>query len=387
MIIHSLLDTDLYKFTMMQAVLHGHPGAEVEYKFTCRNKEVDLRPFADEIKREIAHLCTLRFKHDELDYLRTLRFFKPDFVDFLRLFQFFPDYVEIKVEQEFELVIRGPWLHTILFEVPLLAIISEVYHRATYPNPDYPDAKKMLIEKIATVKQEPSTADLKFSDFGTRRRFSFAWHDQVVHTLKNEAADNLRGTSNVFLARKYNIMPVGTMAHEYLQAFQALGPRLIDHQKVALESWSKEYRGDLGVALSDLCGLDAFLRDFDLYFAKLFNGVRHDSGDPFESAEKIIIHYESLGIDPKTKFIVFSDNLNFPKMIELYRRFKDRIGVIFGIGTNLTNDFGHKRIDIVIKMTRCNGQPVAKISDSPGKQICTNESYLSYLKQVFKISG
>jgi nicotinate phosphoribosyltransferase len=175
------------------------------------------------------------------------------------------------------------------------------------------------------------------------------------------------------------------MAHEYLQACQAVGPRLRDSQVFAFNTWAREYRGDLGIALSDVCGMDAFLRDFDLFFCKLFDGVRHDSGDPFEWGEKLIAHYQKMRIDPRAKAMVFSDSLNVPLAIRLFEYFKGRSQTAFGIGTNLTNDLGYEALQIVIKMTRCNGQPVAKISDEPSKSMDYDPAYVAYLREVFQV--
>lgn len=385
MIIHSLLDTDLYKFTMMQVVLHKFPGAMVEYRFKCRSPGIDLRPYVAEIKKELAHYCTLKMQKNELDYLRTLNYLKEDFVDFLKIFQSSEEFVEILDDPEFEIIIRGPWLHTILFEVPLLAIISEVYFRNTQPQPNYEEGRRRLHEKINLIKKNKDTEAFKFSDFGTRRRFSRMWQREVVKTFTDELPNRMMGTSNVLLAKDLGIIPHGTMAHEYIQACQSLGPRLLFSQKFSFEIWAQEYRGDLGIALSDTYSLDAFLNDFDLYFCKLFDGARQDSGDTFEWGDRVIEHYKKNRIDPKTKTLVFSDSLTVTKALEIYRYFKDRTNPVFGIGTHLTNDLGYKPIDMVIKMVECNGQPVAKISDEPGKTMCRDESYLKYLRQVFKI--
>lgn len=389
MIITSLLDTDLYKFTMMQVVLHHFPGAHVEYRFKCRNPGVDLAPYVDEIRDQISRLCTLRFADDELTYLRGFRFIKSDFVDFLGLFQLNTKYIEVrasdKVRGEIEIVITGPWLHTILFEIPVLAIVNEVYFRNTHRHPDIEEGRRRLREKIALIRNDPGMAGVHIADYGTRRRFSCQWQDEVLLTLKEQLRANLAGTSNVMYARRHGLTPLGTMAHEYLQACQALGPRLRDSQTFGFETWAREYRGDLGIALSDVYGMDAFLRDFDMYFCKLFDGARHDSGDPIQWGERLIEHYRSNRVDPRTKTLVFSDSLDFPRVVELYKRFKDRASVAFGVGTNLTNDLGYTPLQIVIKMVRCNGQPVAKLSDSPEKNMCDDQAYLAYLRQVFEI--
>ncbi len=283
-------------------------------------------------------------------------------------------------------MIKGPWLHTILFEVPVLAIISEVYFKQHNHFEDVKVGQKRIAKKIAFVRKKAPKGHFFFSEFGTRRRYSFAWHEQVIKTLSEELGDYLIGTSNVYFAKQFNIRPNGTMAHEYLQACQALGPRLAYSQKYAFEMWAHEYRGDLGIALSDTYGLDAFLNDFDLYFCKLFDGARQDSGDPMIWGERVIEHYERMRVDPRTKTLVFSDKLDFNRAIELYERFKDRTKPLFGIGTNLTNDLGYEPLEIVIKMIECNGQPVAKVSDSPGKTMCRDLSYLNYLKKVFNIA-
>jgi len=387
MLIRSLLDTDLYKFTMMQVVLHHFPGAQVEYLFKCRTPGVDLASHIDSIRTEISNLCKLRFEEQELAYVRGLRFMKSDFVDFLALFQFNEKYIRVepRPDRSLDITIRGPWLHTILYEIPVLAIVSEVYFRRTQPNAALDEGRRRLREKIELVRTVESADDLKISDFGTRRRFSLTWQDEIIATLKREIPQYFAGTSNVLLAMKHGVTPLGTMAHEYMQACQALGPRLRDAQVFAFDKWAQEYRGDLGIALSDTYGMSAFLRDFDMYFCKLFDGARHDSGDPFEWGEKLIAHYQKNRVDPRTKTLIFSDQLSFPLAIEISRRFRGRAKISFGIGTNLTNDLGYVPINIVIKMTECNGQPVAKVSDAPGKTISKDEGYLTYLRQVYGI--
>jgi nicotinate phosphoribosyltransferase len=386
MLIQSLLDTDLYKFTMMQVLLHHFPGAQVEYKFKCRTPGVDLRPHLEDMKAQFLNLCTLRFGDEELAYLRGLRFMKSDFVDFLGLFQFNEKYLTAHYGEkpgEIDITIRGPWLHTILYEIPVLAIVSEVYFRRTQPRPNLEEGRRRLRAKIELVRKVEPTLELRISDFGTRRRFSGAWQEEVLRTLKREVPEYFAGTSNVLFAMRNNLTPLGTMAHEYMQACQALGPRLRDAQVFAFDKWAQEYRGDLGIALSDTYGFNAFLRDFDMYFCKLFDGVRHDSGDPFDWGERMIAHYSKNRVDPKSKQLIFSDQLSFPLAIEIARRFQGRARISFGIGTNLTNDLGYEPINIVVKMTECNGQPVAKVSDAPGKTVSKDAGYLAYLRQVY----
>ncbi len=391
MIISSLLDTDLYKFTMMQVVLHQFPGARAEYRFKCRTPGIDLRPHVPAIIDEVQSLCALRFRERELDYLRGLRFIKSDFVDFLGLFQMNEKYISIvpspKDNGEIDITIRGPWLYTILFEVPVLAIVNEIWFQETVKIPDYAEGRRRLDEKLAMITDQPELTGMKIADYGTRRRFSRLWHEEVLLTASAKLGEQLAGTSNVLFAMRHGLIPLGTMAHEYLQACQGLGPRLRDSQTYGFESWAREYRGDLGIALSDVYGFDAFLRDFDMYFCKLFDGARHDSGDPFDWGERLLGHYAANRVDPKTKTLVFSDALTFPLMVELYQRFKGRARLSFGIGTNLTNDLGNTPLQIVIKMVRCNGQPVAKVSDAPEKTMCDDPAYLNYLRQVFEIKN
>jgi nicotinate phosphoribosyltransferase len=388
MVIKSLLDTDLYKFTMMQVVLHHFPAAQVEYRYKCRTQGVNLRPFLDEIRQEIHALCQLRFEPNELDYLKSLRFIKSDFIDFLGLFHLPEKCIEVSegdLPGEIAISVKGSWLHTILFEIPVLAIVNEVYFRNVCQNPDWAEGRKRLQTKMKLVLDATDLAEFRVAEYGTRRRFSHVWHEEVVTTMKAQMGEHFAGTSNVWFAMKHGVLPLGTMAHEYLQACQALGPRLRDSQVFALETWAKEYRGDLGIALSDVYGLEAFLRDFDMYFCKLFDGARHDSGDPFDWGERMISHYTANRVDARTKTLIFSDALTFPRAIELTRRFAGRCRTAFGIGTNLTNDLGHEPLQIVMKMIRCNGQPVAKVSDAPEKTMCDDKAYLAYLRQVFEL--
>jgi nicotinate phosphoribosyltransferase len=389
MIVTSLLDTDLYKFSMMQVVLHQYPAAQVEYRFKCRNPGIDLVPYIDEIREELHALCSLRFTVEELDYLREWRFLKSDFIDFLALFHLNAKYVQISPSAlgngEIEIKICGPWLHTILFEVPLLAIVNEIYFRHNSVGVDLDEGRRRLREKISLLRDTAGYTECRIADYGTRRRYSRDWHAEVATTLRDGLGMQLAGTSNVWLAWQLGLRPLGTLAHEYLQAHQALGPRLRDSQVAALEAWAKEYRGDLGIALSDVYGLTAFLRDFDMYFCKLFDGTRHDSGDPFTWGERVLAHYQANRVDPRGKVLVFSDGLDIPKVMKLYHHFHGRCQLAFGVGTNLTNDVGPTPLNIVIKMVRCNGQPVAKLSDSPGKNMCEDDAYITYLRQVFDI--
>lgn len=390
-LITSLLDTDLYKFTMWQTMLHRHPQAHAEYRFVCRNASArPLAALASSVSAQLDALCQLRFTHEELAYLRSLRFIKPDFVDFLRLFQFQREFIEVHTRGDaLEIIARGPQVHVMGFEIHVLAIVNELYFRGFDAAAALKEGRARLQAKLGGLqefaRQPAGRHPFEFFDFGVRRRYSKAWQEEVVRTLQREVPTYFKGTSNVHLARTLGLVPIGTMAHEYLQSYQALDVRLRDFQKAALEDWVQEYRGDLGTALTDVVGMDAFLVDFDLYFAKLFDGLRHDSGDPIEWAEKALAHYAKLRIDPHTKRLVFSDGLDLPTALRIYRHFCERTQLGFGIGTNLSNDVGLQPLNIVMKLVRCNDQPVAKLSDTPGKTLCQDETFLSYLRQVFHI--
>ncbi len=386
-IVQSLLDTDLYKFTMQQVVYHRFPVADVEYAFRCRTRDVDLRPYKEEIEAEIAHFCSLRFTEEEIAYLGTLPYLKPSYLDALRELRLNAGAVEITRDSELRLKIRGNWYRTILFEVPVLAIVNEVYFRNTHPfsAKTAAEGRRRLAEKCRMAR-DSGLDNLRIIEFGTRRRYSRAWQDEAVGLLKEGLGSHFLGTSNVECARKYGLKRYGTMAHEFLQACQAF-VALPDSQKFALETWMQEYRGQLGIALSDIVGMDAFFRDFDRLFSQAYDGARHDSGDAIVWGEKLVAHYQSLGLDPTKKQAVFTDSLNIPRAIELARHFRGRIGIQFGIGTNLTNDLGFPALNIVIKMTRCNDRPVAKLSDAPGKTMCEDEAYMNYLRQVFAPPG
>lgn len=390
-VINSLLETDLYKFTMWQTMLHRHPQTQAEYTFVCRNESAyPLAELAGDVSHELDRLCELSFKADELAYLAGLRFIKSDFVDFLRIFRFQRDFIEVKTNgPTLQVIARGPQVHVMGFEIYVLAIINELYFRRFNAASALVEGRKRLDDKIALLRsferEAPRAHPFEFFDFGVRRRFSGAWQREVVTILKAQVPQFFKGTSNVLLAKELGLVPIGTMAHEYLQTYQALGVRLRDFQRAALEDWVQEYRGDLGTALTDVVGMDAFLADFDLYFAKLFDGLRHDSGDPVEWGEKALAHYAKLRIDPRTKRLVFSDGLDVPTALSLYRHFADRTQLGFGIGTNLSNDVGIKPLNIVMKIITANGQPVAKLSDTPGKTLCHDETFLAYLRQVFKV--
>lgn len=381
-IIVSLLDTDLYKFNMNQVIFHKHTNLCGEYYFKCRTKDIYFTDvLVEEINAQVDHLCTLSFKKNELDYLKSIRFIKDDYVEFLRLWHPIRDYVNIRRDENGQLsvIVRGPLFSAMQFEIYLLEIINEVYFRMRY---DYTKLKESaeikLNEKIKAFQEGKYT--FKFAEFGCRRRLSREWEDTVVHRLTTEI-NNCVGTSNVYLAMKYNLTPIGTYAHEYVQMYQGIDNIPLAYTNhYAMKDWYEEYQGDNGTALTDTITTDLFLMDFNRAMVNNYTGVRHDSGDPYEWGEKMIKHYQSYGVDPKTKLLLFSDSLNFDKAQELFDYFKDRTKVSFGIGTFCSNDTCENALNIVIKLQYVNGRPVAKLSDAPGKAMCRDNKYLEYLK-------
>ena len=382
-IVISLLDTDLYKFNMDQVIFHKHTDLCGKYYFKCRNKDVKFtQEMLDEINSQIDHLCTLRFRKDELDYLRSIRFIKNDYVEFLRLWRPIREYVTTSLSKdgELEIIIDGPLFSAMQFEIHLLEIVNEVYFRMSY---DYDKLLKSAEEKLSAKIEalNNGTYTFKFAEFGCRRRLSREWQDVVVRRLSTET-DKCIGTSNVYLAMKYNLTPIGTYAHEFVQMYQGIDRYPLAYTNhYAMRDWYDEYDGDNGTALTDTITTDLFLLDFNRSNVNNYNGVRHDSGDPYEWGEKIIKHYESYGVDPRTKQLLFSDGLDFDRAQKLFDYFKDRAKVAFGIGTFCSNDTCVDALNIVIKLQYVNDKPVAKLSDNPEKSMCHDADYLKYLKR------
>ncbi len=382
-IVVSLLDTDLYKFNMDQVIFHKHTDLNGEYYFKCRNEGVVFTPeMLDEINAQIDHLCRLRFKKSELDYLRSIRFIKNDYVEFLRLWHPIREYVETGLSDSGELrvVVRGPLFSAMQFEIYLLEIVNEVYFRMKY---DYDallaSAQARLDRKIADFRSGKYT--FQFAEFGCRRRLSREWEDTVVRRRAQETGCCV-GTSNVYLAMKYHLSPIGTYAHEFVQMYQGIDSIPLAYTNhYAMQDWYNEYKGDNGTALTDTITTDLFLLDFDRSMVNNYTGVRHDSGDPYAWGEKMIRHYQSYDVDPRAKLLLFSDSLDFDRAQALHEYFKDRTKVSFGIGTFCSNDTAEQALNIVIKLQYVNGRPVAKLSDAPGKAMCMDERFLDYLKR------
>ena len=387
-IITSLLETDMYKFSMGQAIYHQFSDYKTTWSFKCRNTDVHFtKEVVEEIKEQIKAYCGLRFTEEELEYLHNIKWIKGSYVDFLRLWQ--PRYEDFEITTDAEcglsIEAKGTWLNTSMYEIPTLAIINEVYFRMEYNYDELLNSfKNRLDEKIRKI----STGEYNigsFSEFGLRRRLSAKAQELAVDLLsKNEyPGSKFVGTSNVYLAKKYNLTPVGTMAHEWIMC---VGQGNHKHNPAysnwyALDAWVKEYGILNGTALSDAITTDCFLKDFQLTYATLFSGVRHDSGDPYEWGDKMLKHYESLGIDPMTKTLLFSDSLDFKCADGLNKYFNTKARVAFGIGTYISNDTDVPALNIVMKTTACNGMDVAKISDIPGKGMCKNPDYVHYLRR------
>lgn len=396
-IITSLLDTDFYKFTMGQVILHQYPSFQVTWTFKCRNSDVNFTSeMIEEITQQIKEYCKLSFRQEELDYLRRFAFLKGNYIDFLSVYHPQFEHISIKGENgKLEIEAKGPWFLTTYYETPILAIVNEVYYKMSYSEEEY---NKLKIEQVRRFDEKMSLVEKGiynlsiFSEFGTRRRFSFDSQSEIIKKLNDLSKENklgsskFFGTSNVLFAKEYNVSPVGTMAHEFVMAVgqgqHEYNPAYSN--KFALESWVKEYGTRNGIYLTDTLGTDNFLLDFNDHYSTVFSGVRHDSGCPFKWGDKIISHYQSHGINPKSKTFLFSDSLDFNRASEIYNYFKDKATVAFGIGTNITNDTGAMPLNIVMKITSVNGQPVAKCSDDLGKGMCKDQEYVDYLKRAIK---
>lgn len=388
-IITSLLDNDAYKFSMGQAIFHQYNNYTTTWTFKCRNKNVEFTPtMVREITYQIKAYCNLFFKESELDYLRSIKWIKDDYIDYLRLWR--PRYQDFTINTDADcglnIETNGTWLNTSMYEVPVLAIVNEVYFK--FQN-NYNELRESyfnrLENKIVALEKDIDNIGT-FSEFGTRRRFSKVTQDFAVSEFSSRKLgwSNFIGTSNVYLAKKYGVTPVGTMAHEWIMC---AGQGNHKHNPAysnwyALNSWVKEYGVLNGIALTDTITTDCFLKDFQLTYATLFSGVRHDSGDPVEWGKKIIEHYKQLGVDPKTKTLLFSDSLDFETADMLRHTFENETNVAFGIGTYISNDTVADPLNIVMKVTKCNGQDVAKISDTEGKGMCKNPDYVDYLKRA-----
>jgi len=389
-IIKSLLDQDLYKFSMQQAVLELFPEAVVKYRFMNRGEQRFTEEFLSELKNQIYNFLP-ELKLTEEEYLwssNTIPYFKPQFLEYLKNYRFNPEEIstlELDEENNLKLEISGYWRSCILWEVVLMALISEIYFKTINTNWGYDYQKEKAYDKVRYL----SLNDCVFSDFGTRRRRSFRSQNIAVDTFSKYPGELIAnmpstfvGTSNVYLAKKYEVKPIGTMSHEWVMGNSVL-EGLRNANYFALHNWVRVYNCDLGIALPDNFGLDAFLRNFNKRLARLYDGVRHDSGNPYKFADKIINHYNDLKIDPLSKTLVFSNALTVKKAAEIRKYCDKKIKCAFGIGTFITNDFDNNPpLNMVIKMWECNDIPVIKLSDDIGKE-CGEENAIKVAKWTF----
>jgi len=366
----SILDNDFYKITMQNAVVKLFPSEKVKYSFINRGKHHFPKGFDEELRKSVNAMAEMKLTKEEKEYLRnTCPYLDLPYLDFLAGYQYDPSEVQIvQTENDLEVTVVGEWYRTILWEVPLLALISELHY---VMNGIERDSDETVIRNTLEKAEELDNLGVNFAEFGTRRRHSYKVHDLVVDALTQNKSSKFTGSSNVHFAMKYGVKPIGTHAHEWFM-FHAAEYGFKMANALSLEHWVDVYRGDLGVALSDTYTTEVFFQQFDKKFAKLFDGVRHDSGDPIEFAEKTIAHYEQNGINPLFKYIIFSDGLNLEKVAEITHACRGKIGISFGIGTNLTNDVGVKPMNIVMKLIAAqsvNGDwiPTVKLSDEHGK--------------------
>ncbi|EPU3210137.1 nicotinate phosphoribosyltransferase [Vibrio vulnificus] len=400
-IIQSVLDLDVYKINMMQAAYRFYPQTQVRYELIVRSDD-NLSDLVEEVREEINRLAELRFDAAQLAYLaEKAPYLTAEFLSYLETFRFHPQQqVSVGIfrtaqgDCQLRVTINGIWHETILYETLVMSIISELRNRRYWAQIPQSQLHKVLEDKLDFLDSElkrRNITNFRFSEMGTRRRFSFAAQKTMLDVLRARVPELLLGTSNYHLAQEFNLTPIGTVAHEWTMAHQALVA--VQHsQCVALDKWLEAFDGSLGIALTDTIGIDAFLSDFDLDKATAYAGVRHDSGSPFVWGDKIIAHYESLGIDPTTKTLIFTDGLDFARALDICEYFAGRAQISFGIGTFLANDMGnwtndkgtrYQPISMVVKMAECNGSPVAKISDEPEKAMCEDIFFLMNLKQRF----
>ena len=388
-IINSLLDNDMYKFSMGQCFFHQHNGKQAEWAFKCRNKDVRFSlEEVQEIREQVMHYASLRYTEEELEYLHTkYPWIHKDYTDFLRFWHPRSEEISIGTDAECGLSVRlkGSVTNVSPYETPVMAIIAETHYRlgCNYAKmlSDFKANVEDEIEKFKSGEYEPGV----FSEFGFRRRLSSEAQDYFIKRMTEEKIPGFMGTSDVYFAKKYNVMAAGTMAHEFVmlagQSYPERNPAYSN--RFMLESWTNEYGILNGIALTDTIGTDVFLRDFRQYYATLFSGVRHDSADPYELGEKMIAHYKSLGIDPMTKTLLFSDSLDLARATAINRHFRGRAKVAFGIGTALVGPV-KDALNIVIKPVSFDGMPVAKLSDAPGKNMCEDPEYIEYLRRAIK---
>ena len=389
--VKSLLENDLYKYSMGQFVLHRYPRCNVRIDFKCRSdlKIGFLKPVID---KQLDYLCQLRYTDEEIRNLRSIDWLSSDFVDYLIRFYLFRHQIHTDIDNDGQLIMyaEGPWRDVIWFEVMCLAIVEEAYTRCMGKKLGLSIDKiksiqfSRLVEKVDFLNKLNAKHPFTISEFGLRRRSCFDWEDIVVEYMKDKCA-SFTGTSNVYLAMKHNVKPSGTMAHELYMGLQGVGIQLRNVQTETWRQWMDEFRGRNGIMLTDIFGAKACFKDLDWYVANSFSGFRHDSGDPIRWGNQLIERLKELGIDPKNKIFVWSDCLNMPTIEKIVNEFAGKVKISFGVGTNLVHDIPEiKPLSIVMKMTFSNGQPVLKLSDDEGKGMCPDQSLVEYAKHVYQ---
>jgi nicotinate phosphoribosyltransferase len=384
----SMLDNDFYKFTMQQGVIRLFPGAKARYQFINRGKHSFPPGFGQALRNAVDALAGLQLSREEKRFLKvTCPYLDPLYLDFLEGYRYNPEEVHIQQHNdELQVHVEGLWYRTILWEVPIMSLICELYYRL---NNVERISNEEVIQRTREKIERYHSLGVTVAEFGTRRRHSYEVHRQVVQALKQYGTGSFVGTSNVHMAMINQTKPIGTHAHEWFM-FHAAQYGFKMANALGLEHWVQVYRGDLGIALSDTYTTEVFFKQFDKMFSKLFDGVRHDSSDPLMFADKVINHYQRLGIDPKSKTIIFSDALNYDKVARIAEHCRDRIGMSFGIGTNLTNDVGPQAMNIVVKMTEAHPQDgewteVIKLSDEHGKYT-GSENMIALAKTILNIT-
>jgi len=372
-IITSILDSDTYKFSMQNTVLELYPDVRVSYKFKNRGSHRFNQEFLDELRRQIYYMDDVHLTNDEYIWLKeNIPYLKRGYLAYLKNYKFDPNCVTISLDAEnnLQLDVQGLWRNTILFEVPLMAIISEIYFKLIDTDWNMDGQEEKAYNKIIKLSSE----ECDFADFGSRRRRNFKTQNLVLKTFKNIDSVYFKGTSNLYFAKKYGIKAIGTVSHEFIMAISVL-ESLRHANYYALKKWEEVYQGNLGIALTDTFGTNSFLNDFNLELSKLYSGTRQDSGNPFIFTDKIVAHYKKFNINPMSKFIIFSDGLDVEKAIKIKKYCENKIQCSFGIGTHFSGDFGEQSppLNMVIKLSSVeqNGVyiPVVKLSDSPTKNM------------------
>ena len=387
-IINYLTETDLYKFSQQQFYFHQRPNEQAKWEFKCRTKGVNLAKYVKRINEELDWLCSLRFQQFELDYLASFPWFKKDYIEFLEDFQLKRRHIKCYTDKKNTTLFieaEGSQKNVSPFEIYVLHIVQAIW--MADEKIDWEKAKENLDNEIVKINAATRGGiNFTIADFSVRRTISSEWEDYMVGRM-TAMCPAFVGTSNVYLAWKHGCKPIGTFAHELYATYQGLADvPVANAQKKVMEDWSTEYDGSLGIALSDNFGFKSFLNDFGLKFAKLFDGCRHDSGDPIRWGEMLIAHYKKLGIDPRTKVGCWSDSLDIDKALAIAKHFNGRIKISFGIGTYLgATVCGTKKtpLSMVMKVVEMNGKPVTKLSDSSGKQMCHDENYIEYVKGLY----